>query len=284
MDIPVWFNEFVSPDAHRIAIIKKELEKRALSYKEVALNGDVHLIVYPCNTEKKEDYRLKLLTAHYDRVPHTQGVLDNSCAVWQLMDFASSPVPKENVVIAFTDHEEIPHDGSVREQGAFFLGSALASMGIDTPAVFCFDVTGHGDTILIADTVQQVVQRYDALKPLQHQVSILSKIVSQHFASNHIRALEGFLPFGENLGFMLSGLPALEISMVPYHEAPRRLNAFSGAIVHGDGNTSTPAFWSYLHSMQDTVDLITPEAFFIMQKVLACLGSMHLSKNTLQNT
>ncbi|HRS65644.1 MAG TPA: M28 family peptidase [Spirochaetia bacterium] len=276
MNIPAWFYRFIDIEANRKAILKEVLEINKLQFREVVLNTDTHLLVYPYNTIRKPGRKIKLLTAHYDRVPGTQGVLDNSCAVWQLLEYAASPIQKENIVIAFTDHEEIPHEGSAKEQGAFFLGKALASMGIEAPAIFCFDVTGHGDTVLIADTVQQVVGRYASLEPLQQQISLMSRLLLAAL-KKHVRCIEGYLPFGENLGFMLAGFPALEISIVPEKEAPRRMNDFSG-LAQPHANTSAPQFWSYLHTNRDTLELITPEAFFIMQKVLACLGSMHLSK------
>lgn len=276
MNIPVWFHQFIDTQANRLAILKNVLTTYELQFREVVLNGDTHLLVYPQNTIRKSAGKIKLLTAHYDRVPGTQGVLDNSCAVWQLVEYAASPMQKENIMIAFTDHEEIPHEGSIREQGAFFLGTALASMGIEAPAVFCFDVTGHGDTVVLADTVQQVVGRYASLQPLQQQISRLSKLLLAAL-KNHVRCLEGYLPFGENLGFMLAGFPALAISIVPELQAPRRMNDFSGSLP-SHSNASAPEFWSYLHTRMDTLELITPEAFFIMQKVLVCLGSMHLPK------
>ncbi len=276
MNVPPWFYRFIEIQADRLAILKETLATYELQFREVVLNGDTHVLVYPHNTTRKPAKKIKLLTAHYDRVPGTQGVLDNSCAVWQLLEYAANPLQKENIIIAFTDHEEIPHEGSAKEQGAFFLGKALASMGIEAPAVFCFDVTGHGDTVIIADTVQQVVGRYPALQPLQQQISLLSKLLLGAL-TKHVRCVEGHLPFGENLGFMLSGYPALEISIVPEAQAPRRMNDFTGS-VHPHSNPPAPEFWAYLHTKQDTLDLITPEAFFIMQKVLACLGSLRLPR------
>ena len=276
MHIPAWFHKFIDIQANRVMILKEVLASYELQFREVVLNGDTHVLVYPHHTTRKPAKKLKLLTAHYDRVPGTQGVLDNSCAVWQLIEYAASSLQKENVIIAFTDHEEIPHEGSAKEQGAFFLGRVLASMGIEAPAVFCFDVTGHGDTVVIADTVQQVAGRYASLQPLQQQVALLSKLMLAS-VTKHVRCVEGHLPFGENLGFMLAGYPALEISIVPEAQAPRRMNDFTGS-VHAHSNPTAPEFWAYLHTNQDTLDRITPEAFFIMQKVLACLGLLRLPR------
>jgi hypothetical protein len=276
MVIPDWFCRMLKLDSRRYDILINELSLRSLTYKEVSLAGTRHLLVYPAHARQDKKNRQKLITAHYDRVPGTPGALDNSAALWQLMDYASGSADKENIIIAFTDREEI--SGNAADQGAFLLGKALSRLGIDAPVIFCLDVTGRGDTIVVADTVQQVLESYPPLRALQQQVSLLSKVLVSA-VSDEVRCVSGHLPFGENLGFMLSGLPAIELSLLPETEAyALRRDSGHGHTAVPHGTTATVPTWSYLHTAADTADLLEPAAFFIMQKVLERIGLMRFPK------
>ncbi len=275
MVIPEWFCRMLELESRRCDILKEELALRSLSYREVSLADTRHLLVYPAHTRQDKSKRLKLITAHYDRVPGTPGALDNSAALWQLMDFASCPADKENIIIAFTDKEEI--SGNAAEQGAFLLGKALSRLGIDAPVIFCLDVTGRGDTLVVADTVQQVLENFPSLRALQQQVSLCGRILAAAVAAD-VRSVSGHLPFGENLGFMLSGLPAIELSLLPEAEANMLRRGSGHSSASAGAGFSVPT-WSYLHSAADTASLLEPAAFFIMQKVLGRIGLMRFPKH-----
>ncbi len=272
--IPTWFQSFIELTSDRYGILVDAITEQKLSYETVTLKDARHILVYPKCLRRTASAKIKLLTAHYDRVPGTPGVLDNSCAVWQLLDWASSKDEKENVIIAFTDKEEISGSEHVYTQGAYYLGLALNRLGIDKPFVFSFDVTGRGNTVIVANTVQKVLEQYPGLHSLQEAVTRVSNVFIEQ-AKKELACVTAALPFGENLGFMLSGQPALELSILPEDES-MLLASVPELNAQWTASGELPATWKRLHTPLDTIDGITSSAFFVMQKVLSIIGKLFI--------
>ncbi len=216
------------------------------------------------------------LAAHYDRYPGSPGVLDNSCACLQLVEFAarraalgSGSIP---MLILFTDAEEAPGDSGkgAGEQGSYSLAKALRGYGTGGPGgrgrglpVLVMDVTGRGDRLILSSTPGDLLARHG--------------LSASRAASGHrglvdlarraaLRAMLGRpprlpLPWSDDLGLVLGGLPALVVSLLPAVE------------LSGLGAGVRPATWEKLHSAADGPGLAEAGAFSLMARFLDAVAA-----------
>jgi hypothetical protein len=83
------------------------------------------------------------------------------------------------------------------------------------------------------------------------------------------------VPFGEDLGFICAGIPALTVTMLPRDEA-EALAARSGLPAWAspsEPGSSMPATWRYLHGNGDGPGLYTKEAFEVVGRLLSRLSA-----------
>jgi hypothetical protein len=278
--LPAWYPRFISPAADRGAEIHGELESRGVHAKTLELGGGRFVVAWPRNSVRDPRYRIKVLTAHHDRVPGTPGALDNSAACVQLVDFLSSSQESFNTLVVFTDREELgglPPAG----QGSYAVGKAFAGMGIRMPMVFPFDVTGRGDAIVLsraADTLMarhgDAVEGYTGLSSVVEETDAMAGSVSRLMAGR-APVYRTAVPFGEDLGFICAGIPALTVTILPRDEA-EALAARSGlpawASTSAPGS-SMPATWRSLHGSGDEPGLYTTEAFEVVGRLLSRLSA-----------
>ncbi len=280
VQLPVWYPRFVSQTADRGAEIQAELESRGVHAKTLELGGGHFVVAWPRNSVRDQRYRIKVLTAHHDRVPGTPGALDNSAACVQLVDFLSLEQESFNTLVVFTDREELG-GLSPAEQGSYAVGKAFASMGIRTPMVFPFDVTGRGDSIVLSRAADTLIARHG--KVFEGFVG-LSAIVGETdaMAGSVARIMAGrapvyrtAVPFGEDLGFICAGIPALTVTMLPRDEA-EALAARSGLPAWASPaapGSAMPATWRCLHGGDDVPELYTAEAFDVIGRLLSRLSA-----------
>jgi hypothetical protein len=271
--------------------------------RSVELAGGRFIVVAPKNSVRDHRYRMKVLTAHHDRVPGTPGALDNSAACLQLWHFVTrsrrpgtgsgrrsslgrSPekVPEIfNTVAVFTDREELS-GAPVEEQGAYALGKAFAGLGYDMPLVLSLDVTGRGDSLILSSSCSGLASmprmraeegRYSkASRPPIHEalaaeVEALAGELGRHMAGR-MPLFHLPVPFGEDLGFMLAGIPALVCTILPRREArsllgPGGLPQWASPV---KPETRMPQTWHFLHGPDDTAELYTDTAFELMEHFL----------------
>ncbi len=279
MNLPLWFDGFLSPLADRSALIAEVLVSAGLTISMLDLQGGRFVVVWPKAVVRDRRYRVKILTAHHDRVPGTPGALDNSAACLQLVNFLCASTNAFNTLAVFTDREEL--GGSLpTDQGSYVLGKALAGMGLGSPMVFPIDVTGHGDALVLSRASGGLLTSHGdgaGMAGLVAETESMADMVARMMAGR-APVFRAVVPFGEDLGFICSGLPALTVTVLPRAEA-EALNSGDAlpawASTAAPGNR-TPDTWRHLHGQGDTTALFTDDAFSIMERFLSRLASLRV--------
>lgn len=204
--------------------------------------------------------------AHYDRLPGISGALDNSCACLQLAAFAArlkaagggaGPAGSPpSLLFAFTDAEEAPGSGEASRQGSFALARNLKAAGevSEGMSALVLDVTGRGSRLLLSSAPAQLLARNGlgtTVTAAGHQA--LVSLAQRAAARAHLREpLSAALPWSDDLGLTLGGLPALTVSLLPEAEADM--------LAAG----KRPPTWDILHTAADTSDRAEGVSFDIL--------------------
>jgi Zn-dependent M28 family amino/carboxypeptidase len=255
---------FMRVGGDRLVALAGILSSSGLRYSVVKIGEARHLIL----RLGKGRPRLTLV-AHYDRYPGSSGALDNSCACLQLAAFAARLAKSPGsagpaLLFAFTDAEEAPGLGEASNQGSFALARNLKAAGGagEGMAALVLDVTGRGGRLLMSTAPTQLLARhglsgspaaegYRALKSLTERVAARAGLAAP---------FEAALPWSDDLGLTLGGLPALAISLLPEAELP--------ALAAG----KKPPTWELLHTAADTSDRAEGISFQIMASFLDALA------------
>ncbi|OHD27403.1 MAG: hypothetical protein A2Y38_02520 [Spirochaetes bacterium GWB1_59_5] len=293
MDLPQWFAPFLAPRADRCEALVLALEAGGVGCRVLELSGGRFVVAWPKGSTHDPRYRVKVVTAHHDRVPGTPGALDNSAACLQLVDFLSSGRPAFNTLVVFTDHEELGSRLSPAavtqaatapsDQGSYELGRAFPGMGLRAPMVFPLDVTGRGDALILSLAAHGLAGRRghgggsSALGALVAETDDMANTISKLMAGR-APLFRAMVPFGEDLGFILAGVPALAVTVLPRDEADALaslggLPAWSSPVAPG---LRTPETWSQLHGPNDTPALYTASAFKLVARFLDRLSALRV--------
>jgi hypothetical protein len=257
---------FLRPDCDRLVTLASLLAARSLRYSIIKTGEARHIIV----RMGKARPRLAFV-AHYDRFPGSPGALDNSCACLQLVEFAARaslergrPAPPA-FLVAFTDAEESAGPGEPYGQGSFALARKLKSAAGKGKALaaIVLDVTGRVERLLLSNAPAGLLARNglslsDAASGHRSLVALARRAAS---AAAMPPPLETALPWSDDLGLTLGGLPALALSLLPEGEA---------AILAAGGR---PPLWDLLHSEADSPELAEEAAFALMSSFLDALAS-----------
>jgi hypothetical protein len=221
------------------------------------------------------------LVAHYDRAPGSSGALDNSCACLQLAAFAArqartreSAGPHASsgspILFAFTDAEEAPASGEASTQGSYALARSLKALGGagEGMAALVLDVTGRGGRLLLSTAPAELLARNGlgnspAAAGYRSLVSFAERAAAQARLPPPLGAA---LPWSDDLGLTLGGLPALTVSLLPESEVP--------LLAAG----KKPPTWELLHTAADRPDRAESGAFDLMASFLdAVAGCLNAS-------
>lgn len=275
--LPPWAGSFLERDSDRLDVLEAAIESDGVRCSRFEpAGGGRFLIAYPKAYERDELYRLKLFTAHHDRVSGTPGALDNSAACMQLARYLRDGRAGLNVAVVFTDREEL-QGADPTEQGSFLLGSALSSLGLKRPLVFSFDVTGRGDTMVVSAAARSLRSRGRAWERLAAEVDELAVEAGRALAAK-VRHMRAHIPFGEDLGFMRAGVPALGLTVLPRDEA-EALGSEGGLPAWASTaapRRRRPPTWRVLHTEDDRPSLYDEEAFALMERALEALGALRV--------
>jgi Zn-dependent M28 family amino/carboxypeptidase len=258
------------PGGDRLVALAGLLAARDLPYSIVKIGGARHAIV------RVGEGRPRLaLVAHYDRVGGGPGALDNSCACIQLADFAarlrsagrgaaSEPSPRASVLVAFTDAEEAPGSGEASTQGSFALARSLraAAPPGEAMAALVLDVTGRGGRLLLSKAPAELLERngLSTSEAASGNRALLALARKAAAAAGIAPPIEAALPWSDDLGLTLGGLPALALSLLPEEEA---------AILAAGGR---PPLWDILHTEADAPELAEDSAFALVASFLDALA------------
>jgi len=297
----------MAPEADRAAVLAAAIAELGVRPRILSIAGGRFVVARPRGPRRDGRYRVKVITAHHDRVPGTPGALDNSAACLQLVRFLAEARDAFNTVVVFTDKEELgpaPHeypahrdeypahrDDPARrsaiptEQGSYELGKVLAKeLGPGAPMVFPLDVTGRGDALVLSRAAEGLALRAGwepwanaAVDSLASETAAMAATAARLMAGRG-RALMASVPFGEDLGFMLAGLPALTVTVLPRAEAEAlaadgALPAWASPSAPG---SRVPATWRVLHGPDDRVGLYDDAAFELVARFLERLAALRV--------
>lgn len=264
--IPEEFKQFISPDCNRMVYIQQYLNKAGLDAPVIKLEDKSHIYVKFPQNQYNPMFKIKTVIAHYDRTEGTPGANDNSAAVFCLMQWAAELYRTggtHNVRLIFTDGEEMG-EGGVNQQGAFALAQLFKKLGIVNDDIFVFDCMGRGDVPVICENNL----------PAGTPVNLVNRIVQLEALAERIikPAANGRwfkLPtsYSDNASFIVNGIPAVAITMLPSSEISEALRGLS------------PETWQLFHTKNDTLESLTPSSFELFHSILSNLSDIRTLKD-----
>ena len=248
--IPPAFSDFISPDCDRARFIQDYLKAGGIDSIIIPLEGKNHIYVKFPKTQYNPMFRIKTVIAHYDRIGI--GANDNSAAVFCLMEWARGVAISHNIRLIFTDGEELGK-GGITEQGAFGLAQTFRKLGITNDDVYVFDCMGRGDVPILAqakippNVSTQFLTKYSQLE--ERTKKILQTCSNGKWFTLPVN-------YSDNASFIANAIPAVAVTMLPSQEVQQVLQG------------QTPQTWQNLHTPQDNLQSLTPQAFEIFFKII----------------
>lgn len=279
------FNAFLEPAADRRAFITERLAAQGIPYRTVTLQDKTHIVITYRQSAYNPRFKMKTLIAHYDRAAGTQGANDNSAACVQLLLFAQTLLQKRtahNIRIIFTDGEEAGADG-IKNQGAYRLGQGLRALSMQQDDIFVFDMCGSGDTLILSESgiYGRDTRKTAALSALHRRCRIYAD------AACRGRWLSLPTAYSDNAGLISAGLTAQVITVLPRAEAELLMRymprsealqrcIITNAHVPPDSPLAAviPQTWQRMHTPQDRLETLTPQAFILVDKMLRYLAGV----------
>ena len=248
--IPPAFSDFISPTCDRARFIQDYLKAGGIDSSVLQLEGKKHICVHFPKNHYNPMFRIKTVIAHYDRIGI--GSNDNSAAVFCLMEWARTCAVPHNIRLIFTDGEELGK-GGITEQGAFGLAQTFRKLGITNDDVYVFDCMGRGDVPILAqakippNVSTQFLTKYSQLE--ERTKKILQTCSNGKWFTLPVN-------YSDNASFIANAIPAVAVTMLPSQEVQQVLNG------------ETPQTWQNLHTPQDNLQSLTPQAFEIFFKII----------------
>ena len=291
------FKAFLKKDLNRCDFISQWLSAHNVPHSIVNLAQKKHIIIkYPAQFYDK-NFKMKTLTAHYDRAPDTQGANDNSASCFILMNFAKklcSYTKPHNIKIIFTDGEEAGAAG-LKEQGAYTLGTGLKKLKMDGDDIFVFDMCGRGDTLILSRS--GIFGRDKAKTKRLDELHKRAGLLAQRSCPN--KWLSMLTAYSDNAGFIAAGLFAQVITVLPRKEAETLLHCLPKEKLTGQNKTAMgeltdmviknkkppqgspfekiiPFTWQLMHTADDKIETLNSEAFTLTEKYLTALAENYL--------
>ncbi|MDR2209881.1 MAG: Zn-dependent exopeptidase M28 [Spirochaetaceae bacterium] len=270
------FKEFISPQSDRFTLLCSVLMELSLPYRILTLEKKRHIAVYPAGKKTAAFFPGPakpgtIFTAHYDRVPQSSGANDNGAAVFQLLETAAS-ISSQPVLFIFTDGEELSAGEALHNQGSYGLGLFLKEEGLGSMRIFTFDACGAGDTLIISTAADYLLRDKPGTgtEAVRRRVTALRSAALD--AAREARLEKALLlptPFSEDAGFLLSGLAAQTVTVLPETEAANfaslvRIKHKTAAALLSDtapqpaDRRLIPETWRSLNSPSDSPLRLTP--------------------------
>lgn len=275
-------HEFCSDRADRYELLIKSLERRKIPFDEIPI-GEARHIALPVPHAGKMDgeyYRVTLV-AHYDRVPDTPGANDNAAAVFQLLNHWEDirrTKWRHRTQILFTDREELTGEMSATDQGSWSLAMHLKRLGVENILFFVLDMCGIGDTPVWGRSIRKA-----GLIPPGDTISRAFEVM-EGYLKRYSRGEDfGINPmFSDDLGLLLGGYPAFQLSLLPRSEALDLARRYGNKPIEADPSAPArareemsldlPLSWRSNHSRYDTAEALEPGAFQLMARLLRDLA------------
>lgn len=280
-----FFSAFLKPAADRCILITARLAAQGIPYRTVTLQNKTHIVITYRQSAYDPRFKMKTLIAHYDRAAGTPGANDNSAACVQLLLFAQMLRHKRdahNIRIIFTDGEEAGADG-IKNQGAYRLGQGLHALSMQQDDIFVFDMCGSGDTLILSESgiYGRDKRKTAALTALHRRCRIYAD------AACRGRWLSLPTAYSDNAGLISAGLIAQVITVLPKSEAELLMQymphsealqrcIITNAHVPPDSPLAAviPQTWQRMHTPQDSLETLTPQAFVLIDKIFRYLADV----------
>ena len=253
------FSDFVSVQADRFTQLCSILDECSLPWQTLKIENNRHILI-----GNPLDYGRLIFTAHYDRAPQSPGANDNGAAVFQLIETAMNFASGKNdckVLFIFTDGEELSKGESLRQQGSYSLGLFMKKNGMGNSSIFSFDACGTGDTLIISTTSDELLKKEtgEGAEAARRKAQSLRRTALE--AARTARLEKVLLlptPFSEDAGFLLSGMTAQTITVLPQNEAAVVRDSKKNRFTNMDRRL-IPETWRSLNGPSDSPLRLTPE-------------------------
>lgn len=274
--LPPWFSSFCAPGADRFEILTGVLRDRGVPFTVLNLAGHRHIQAAAGRPVRPQPGE-KILLAHYDRFPGSPGGNDNGSSVWHLVEYlAKSRKKGKPLRVVFTDGEELYDGKKGTAQGSYPLGLLWASVPGIFPVVL--DMTGVGDTFVLGHAALELAQVNQGIEP-----QILEELNLRRLWARRILAATGAgdyveidTPFSDDLGLLLAGVGAVQVSLLPRKQALAYRKSRLGNLQE----RGLPPAWSTMHSGSDTPDRLEEKTAALVGQFLEKLEEMPLSIGT----
>lgn len=253
--IPQDFKDYIKDDCDRKSFICSYLKKHGVETAIISQEGKNHIYVKFPVSQYNPMLKIKTVICHYDRVEGSPGANDNSAANFCLMETAialASSKSVHNMRIIFTDGEELG-DSGVKDQGAYHLALLFKRLNLLNDDIFVFDSMGRGDVPVICETDFPSSVPFD-FKNKYNQLE--RKAQDLLINSNNGKWFKLKTSYSDNAGFIVNGIPAVAITMLPSDEITDCL--------HGDMIET----WTRFHTPADNFESLWPKSFEITKNIL----------------
>lgn len=258
--IPSEFKNFIAADCNRQKFICDYLKSFGVETAIISIEGKNHIYVKFPLSQYNPMFKIKTVIAHYDRVDGSPGANDNSAAIFCLMETAvalSRSSAAHNMRLIFTDGEELG-EGGVKDQGAYHLASLFKRLNILNDDIFVFDSMGRGEVAVISQPdfpsslSSSFLKKYNLLERKAEKLLI---------SSTGGRWFKLKTNYSDNAGFIVNGIPAVAITMLPSNEITDYL--------HADAVET----WTRFHTPADNFESLWPQSFEITKNILNNLAN-----------
>jgi hypothetical protein len=287
MDFGEEARRFLKPGSERLVLLASMCTARSLPFHIIKTGRSRHLMV-----KLGKGRPALVLAAHYDRAPGSPGVLDNSCACLQLLEFAARYDGKAQrkappILVLFTDGEELQGNAGIESQGSYVLARALhaatrsrlpGAKAATLPPVLVLDVTGRGEQLIFSSAPRELLERgaLGTSRLAEGHRGLVDLALRAASASGLPLPLGVRLPWSDDLGLVLGGIPALAVTLMPADEArayEAAITSLPAAVIPSRASLGQawPPTWAWLHGPADDEKLAEESAFALMSRFLDAL-------------
>ena len=272
------FLEFLQPQTDRASWIQNKLKESGIESCVFQLGEQNHIYVkFPLSCYNPL-FKIKTILVHYDRIGI--GANDNSAAVYQVIKWAerlSNQLEPHNVRIIFTDGEELGFDPENKSfQGALGIAGIFKRLGITKDQIYAIDSCGRGDILVVSSTgkntgSKEFIKKFDRF--YENTIQFVKKTCPENWVTIPV-------PYSDNAGFVILGIPAIAITLLPKTEATsymrelQKNSKLNYDVLNRKEETKDilPLTWKMMHTDQDSVENLTPESWLVMEKFLDALA------------
>ncbi len=271
---------FCRHDADRFGVLTQSINRREISYKVIPLGKSKHILLTTPKMQEQKYYRITL-TAHYDRVENSPGANDNSAAIFQLLSFWEEMKQEKlphHTQILFTNKEELTGNMKATDQGSWMLARHLNRLGINNILFLVLDMCGIGDTLIWGHSLHKAGLQTGNIS-ISKAHNALDRLLKEFSRDVDYGINPGF---SDDLGLLLGGYPAIQVSLLPGLEAnellkfesrkTERTNRNKPATHRESTHGMTPETWKKKHTPFDTLESLEPRAFFLMRRLLRAIA------------